>query len=172
MVNLIDIRNLTSSSTVAQAFFEQLAGRVKNYRVTTVDHAIRLTGGSSRKQVVDLFKKMEELGLGHFIVGRRNGTSRFEWSVGMVETGQAALGESEDIEAIDESELEIAEMSEEEEEEEEESLFVEHCVLAVWLVVNICGIGISFYSFFCLYFCQVLYKVSSISHLIEIAFIF
>jgi len=126
MVNLIDIRNLTSSSTVAQAFFEQLAGRVKNYRVTTVDHAIRLTGGSSRKQVVDLFKKMEELGLGHFIVGRRNGTSRFEWSVGMVETGQAALGESEDIEAIDESELEIAEMSEEEEEEEEESLFVEH----------------------------------------------
>ena len=113
MADIRELRSLINTSSMAKAFFDQLATRVKNYRVTTVDHAIRITSGG-RKDVVELFKQMENLELGSFIVGRRNGVSRFEWSVGMVETAQAAFGELDDIEPLDRSDLELDETPEDE----------------------------------------------------------
>lgn len=117
MIDVKKIRELIASSDVAKVFFEHLATRIKNYRVTTVDHAMRLTDGRGRREIVELFKQMEALGLGKFTVGRRSGVSRFEWSVGMVETAQAAFGETDEIESLDSSELEIEDEQEEESEE-------------------------------------------------------
>lgn len=125
MTNVGQLISFIDSSGVAKAFFEQLATRVKNYRTTTVDHAVRLIG-RDRREVVEMFKQMEELGLGSFIVGRRTGVSRFEWSVGMVETAQAALGGKDDIaiEPLESSELELEEFPEEEDSESMQHSFV------------------------------------------------
>ena len=73
-----------------------------------------------RRDVVDLFKQMTELGLGTFIVGRRTGVSRFEWSLPMADVAKAAFGEFDlnDIEPLENEELEELEAEEEEEEEE------------------------------------------------------
>ena len=119
MSEVKSIKNLVDSSDVAKEFFESLAARVKNYRITTVEQAMRSTG-SGRREVVELFKQMTELGLGDFIVGRRSGVSRFEWSVRMVDTAKAALGELEleDIEPLANEELEELESDEEAAEEE------------------------------------------------------
>lgn len=95
-MNIKGLRDLIEESSDAKTFFEDLASRVKNYRVTTVDQAMRRTG-AGRSEIVDIFKKMESFDLGTFVVGRRNGVSRFEWSVGMVETAQAAFGEIDEI---------------------------------------------------------------------------
>lgn len=122
MSDLIGVKNLVDSSDVAKDFFESLAARVKNYRITTVEQAMRSTK-AGRKEVVDLFKQMTELNLGSFIVGRRTGVSRFEWSVRMVDIAKAGLGELEidDIEPLEDEELEDLEAEEEAEDADAES---------------------------------------------------
>lgn len=128
MTDIKSIKNLVETSNVARDFFESLSARVKNYRITTVDQAMRSTKGG-RREVVDLFKQMEALGLGYFIVGRRSGVSRFEWSVRMVETARAALGDL-DLEAIEPLESEELDELETEEIEDDEDMddhqFVRH----------------------------------------------
>ena len=88
---------------------------------------MRSTGGG-RREVVELFKQMANLGLGDFIVGRRSGVSRFEWSVRMVDTAKAALGELEleDIEPLENDELEELEADEESDEEGSAPRLVKH----------------------------------------------
>lgn len=46
-----------------------------------------------RQVVVDLLKKLDELGLGRFIIGRRGYPSRFEWSESIGTAEQASLDE-------------------------------------------------------------------------------
>lgn len=46
-----------------------------------------------RQVVVDLLKKLDELGLGRFIIGRRGYPSRFEWSESIGTAERAALDE-------------------------------------------------------------------------------
>lgn len=118
MTDIEKLRALAKSTDAVQAFFEHLANRQKNYRVTTVHHGMRISGGS-RNEIVQLFKQMAELGLGAFITGRRGGESRFEWSVGMLETAHAVSGETEEIEPIDEAELESSP-------EDEDAELIEH----------------------------------------------
>jgi DNA-binding MarR family transcriptional regulator len=114
------VRNLMDRNDVSKAFLERLANRTRSSRFTTVEHVIRFTRGT-RKDVVELFKSLEELGLGAFIPGRRGGQSRFEWHVRLTDVGQAAIGEVEEIEQATEHELE-----EEDEEDEEEEGMVSH----------------------------------------------
>ena len=118
MTDIKKLRALAKSTDAAQAFFEHLANRQKNYRVTTVQQGMRISGGG-RNETVQLFKQMSELGLGLFITGRRGAESRFEWSVGMLETAHAVSGEAEEIEPIDEAELEASP-------EDEDAELIEH----------------------------------------------
>lgn len=103
---------LANSNTTASAFFDDLARRERNYKETTVERAMAITR-SHRGAVVRMFKHMETLGLGHFINGRRGASSRFEWTVGMVEAARAASGEAniEDMNVadyeIEDGELEV-----------------------------------------------------------------
>jgi hypothetical protein len=122
MTELGGIKILIGSSEVAKSFFEHLAGRVKNYRTTTVERAMAITK-FGRREIVDLFKQMTDLGLGHFIVGRRTGVSRFEWSVRMGDIAKAGFGEFEldDIEPLKSEELDELENEETEEEIEVET---------------------------------------------------
>lgn len=100
------IVELAKSNEIANRFFEDLAQREKNYRATSVERARAITGGK-RSDVIDLFRDMERVGLGDFVIGRRGGKSRFEWKVGMVDAGRVATGESSTVADIGESEYEV-----------------------------------------------------------------
>lgn len=127
MSEIKNVKSLIDSSEVAKKFFEHLAGRVKNYRTTSVERAMVITK-AGRKDVVELFKQMTELELGNFIVGRRSGVSRFEWSVRMGDVAKVAFGELEvdDIEPLESEELEGLDVEEEEGEDVDSSGLVKH----------------------------------------------
>lgn len=103
--NIAKIRDLAKKNETNRAFFDRLADRSKNSRITTVDSVGRLTGGT-RREIVELFKEMESLGLGAFVLGRKGGQSRFEWNARLTEVGQAAIGEADEIEQVAAAELE------------------------------------------------------------------
>jgi len=60
----------------------------------------------SRGQVIDAFRRLEDLAAGQFVAGRRGWPSRFVWSVGMVSVGKTAAGEAEEIEQLPEEQVE------------------------------------------------------------------
>ena len=104
-MNTEAVMELVKKNEVASRFFEDLAQREKNYRVTTVDQAKTIAGpGTRRAEIIMMFKQMEKLNLGSFVIGRRGGKSRFEWAVSMVDAGRAATGEIETIDDLDDLE--------------------------------------------------------------------
>lgn len=127
MTNIGQIKKLLKSSDVANTFFERLATRIKNYSVTTVDQAIRIAD-AERRDVIEMFRQMEELGLGVFIVGRRTGVSRFEWHVRMVDTAKDVFAKQDDapVKVLGDEELVKLEAPPEEEEEEDDPDSTQH----------------------------------------------
>src|SRR5262249_52052310 len=53
-----------------------------------------------RREIIDLFRKMQDQGLGQFVEGRHGWPSRFVWSTGLISVGRAAIGEPQIIEHI------------------------------------------------------------------------
>ncbi|MFA7441687.1 MAG: hypothetical protein WCZ66_12095 [Sphingomonadaceae bacterium] len=105
-----ELIDFVQSNDVATRFFDDLAQREKNYRITTVDQAkIIVGGGVKRSQIISMFKEMDALNLGVFRMGRRGAKSRFEWSVSMIDAGKATTGEAEVIEELDALEPETIE---------------------------------------------------------------
>lgn len=93
---LEELKKLYKVSQTARTMLDYLAGRERNARRSPVERICAVIG-LSRADVIDLFRKFEELGFGRFLVGRRGQPSRFEWDVAMVSVGQAATGETSDI---------------------------------------------------------------------------
>lgn len=107
VMRIEDVINFVQNDSVAAGFFDDLAGREKNYRQTTVERARAITK-ASRAEVISMFRSMENLGLGKFITGRRGAQSRFEWSVSMVDAGLAATGKADQpITTLDNSEYDV-----------------------------------------------------------------
>lgn len=93
----------------AKSFFGWLSTYQRNAESSTVDLAEREATRWGRENVhsqiiigrgdiIAMMRKMEELQLGRFIVGRRKAPSRFEFWSSRAQIGQAALGE---IDVID-----------------------------------------------------------------------
>jgi hypothetical protein len=85
---------------------DELAARGRSTRSTSVDRAHERTG-LDRAAVVDVFRRLEKLDLGKFVVGRRGQPSRLEWRYRLQDVGQAAAGEITEIEeaiGVDEEE--------------------------------------------------------------------
>ncbi|WP_176114262.1 hypothetical protein [Burkholderia cepacia] len=100
----IEIQDLMNQSDLATSFLESLADRTKDMRITTVDQVVRRFR-ASRSDVVELFKQMQEIGLGDFVVGRRQSPSRFVWHARMTEVGQVATGELDSVTLVEPEEL-------------------------------------------------------------------
>ena len=94
---------LYNESAEAKAILDHFASRERNWRETTIDRLcwnLHQDGNAvSRGDVVRFFRRLEELGWGQFVPGRRGHQSRFEWTVGLVDVGRAAAGEAVKIEA-------------------------------------------------------------------------
>ena len=102
-----ELQRLYEESSVYAAFFEDLANKRRRTTKVDVDLAVRKTNGT-RKEIIDLFKKLEDLGAGEFVVGRRGKESRLELSVDSRAVGKAAAGEPVEIEHVESLEDEDA----------------------------------------------------------------
>lgn len=95
---------LYRESEVARAFFDHAASRERDQSETKVDRIlVRLRADGRtfpRRDIIALFRKLEESGCGQFIEGRHGWPSRFVWSTGWTSVGRVAAGESRSIAQI------------------------------------------------------------------------
>jgi hypothetical protein len=108
-VSMEAIKTLYAKDSVAKAAFDYFATRQRNGSLTKVYRllAVLLDHGhkASYVQVRDFLRKLGELGFGAYVIGRRGQPSRLKWRVGMVSLGQAAAGQSAQVEQLTEEEV-------------------------------------------------------------------
>src|SRR5271154_7297729 len=98
------LRQLYRDNPVAKAFFDHAARRERDQAETKVDRILVLLRAEGhefrRREIIDLFRKLQDQGCGQFVEGRRGWPSRFVWSTGITSVGRAASGELEVIKHI------------------------------------------------------------------------
>jgi hypothetical protein len=98
-VNVEGLRQLYTDNAVARAFLDHAAQRERDWSETSVDRTLTILkeqqAEATRADVVALFQRLEELGCGQFIIGRRGRPSRIGWSVSIASVGRAAVGEQQ-----------------------------------------------------------------------------
>jgi hypothetical protein len=101
-VNRTELQTFYNESAQAKTMLDHFASRERNRGVTTIDRLLSNLsedgGALSRGDVIKVLQRLEKLGCGHFIAGRKGHPSRFEWSVGLVDVGRVAAGEAVKIE--------------------------------------------------------------------------
>ncbi len=106
-VDVEGLRELYNQNAVARAFLDHAAQRERDWSETSVDRALgilkELEAEATRADVVGLFQRLEYLGCGKFITGRRGKPSRIAWSVSIVSVGRAAVGEQQVVAEIPET---------------------------------------------------------------------
>jgi hypothetical protein len=124
--NIEALRVLYQQNPVAKAFLDHAARRERDQSETKVDRIlVRLKHDGSefqRREIIDLFRKLQELGCGQFVEGRRGWPSRFVWSSEMTSIGRAAIGDLHVIEKISAEEDPLDQQSDETDELEERRL--------------------------------------------------
>jgi len=93
------LQALYKSDPIARRLFDWIAARQRDASETTIARfaaKLRIT----RAEAVTLARQLEEAGCGEFIVGRRGSESRFAWAYSRISLGQAAAGESAELEEI------------------------------------------------------------------------
>lgn len=113
--NIDMLRQFYRQSQVAKAFFDHAARRERDQSETKVDRILVLLRAEGhefrRREIIDLFRKFQDQGLGQFVEGRRGWPSRFVWSTGLTSVGRAATGEPQRIEHISTEESVLEESS-------------------------------------------------------------
>ena len=98
------LRQLYMESKVAKAFFDHAARRERDQSETKVDRILVLLRAEGhefrRREIIELFRKLQDQGCGQFVEGRRGWPSRFVWSTGITSVGKAASGDLQIIEHI------------------------------------------------------------------------
>jgi hypothetical protein len=110
--NIELLRQLYRESPVAQAFFDHAAKRERDQSETKVDRILILLRAEGhafpRRDIINLFRRLEEQGCGQFVEGRRGWPSRFVWGAGLISIGRAAAGEPQPIAPISTEENALA----------------------------------------------------------------
>jgi hypothetical protein len=91
------LKKLYGSHPGVKAIFDFATDKNKNVSEITADHiekyAAHIGTDIGRYYIVDAFKKIAELELGDYIVGRRGQPTRLRWMMPMLEANQLAHGE-------------------------------------------------------------------------------
>jgi hypothetical protein len=102
--NIATLQELYAQNAVARAFFDHAAHRERDQAETKVDRVLILLRADGhefrRREIIDLFRKLQDQGCGQFVEGRRGWPSRFVWSMKITSIGKAASGVSEAVEPI------------------------------------------------------------------------
>ena len=91
------IRTLYEQNPDARRLFDWIASLQRDTTETSISRMV-VTLGISRNAAVSLARELQDAGCGEFIVGRRGSSSRFKWNCSRVSLGQAASGETDEIE--------------------------------------------------------------------------
>lgn len=114
-VDLAGLRKLYQSNADAKLILDHFAGFQRNRGVTLLERTENALNRGGRKvakgDIIAVFRELEDLGVGIFIVGRKSRATRFEWAYPLSAVGQFAAGK---IDALPEPEVE----SEDDEDEE------------------------------------------------------
>jgi len=101
------VRLLYGQNAVAKAFLDHVAGRKNDQSETRIERIfglLRKEGHDFQKSDIrTLFRSLEDLSCGTYIIGRHGHPSRFRWNVGLKSLSRAATGESHVIESDPES---------------------------------------------------------------------
>ncbi|MGZ5441160.1 MAG: hypothetical protein ACXW5U_05345 [Thermoanaerobaculia bacterium] len=100
-LNVSTLKQLYASDTRVRAVLDHFASRQQDRTEINVDRMLELLGGEgyvlSRSEVIEVFRALEKLGAGTFIVGRKKYPSRFQRTVNLIELGKAARGETQTV---------------------------------------------------------------------------
>jgi hypothetical protein len=89
---VINLRHLYMGDIVARQFFEWVGSRQNDARFTNVDR-IEDISNASRAEAINFCKKIDQLGYGKFVVGRKGRKSRIEWNnYTLLSLGEVARG--------------------------------------------------------------------------------
>ena len=76
--NLAGIKELYKRNSIARDFLDHAAQRERDRTETTAERTISILADAGRKisrgDAIDLFRRLEELGCGQFVIGRRSVT--------------------------------------------------------------------------------------------------
>lgn len=119
--NIEALRQLYHQNLVAKTFFDHAARRERDQSETNVDRILVRLGREGhefqRREIIDLFRKLEEQGCGQFVEGRRGWPSRFVWSAEMTSVARAASGQLHAVEHIADEEDTVEQLHENDEPE-------------------------------------------------------
>lgn len=113
-----ELRKLAEKNLTVNEFMEYLASRQRHASEMTVEKAMKAIPGATRAEVIQMFKSLETLGIGDWLLGRHGKKTRFEWKAYPGDVAKAWAGE------IDGIPLEAKGTDFEDQEEEPD--FVEH----------------------------------------------
>jgi hypothetical protein len=121
--NVDALRQLYNQSRVAKAFFDHAARRERDQSETKVDRIlVRLKADGNefhRREIIELFRILQEEGCGQFVEGRRGWPSRFVWGAEMTSIAKSAAGGAHVIEPISNEEEDAVDQLQEDGEERE-----------------------------------------------------
>jgi Protein of unknown function DUF262 len=90
------LRQLYREMPIAKAFLDHAARRERDQSETKVDRLLIILKANGhnvrRREVIDLFRQLQEQRLGQFVEGRRGWPSRFVWNTSITSVGRAAIG--------------------------------------------------------------------------------
>lgn len=95
-----DLRVLYAHDEKARIFFDWAANRTNDTAETSVDRIAQKTQ-SSYADARNLAKRLCEVSLGEFVVGRKGWKSRVRWKFSLRSLGKAAAGEDVILEKVD-----------------------------------------------------------------------
>ncbi len=100
-INGADLRSFYLFDTDAKVIFDHLSKYKNDMSTSSIDNLMfKLSSEQSppsRWTVIKFFKKLEELGCGRFIPGRRGRKTRFEWVAKLTDVNKAAQGQNVNI---------------------------------------------------------------------------
>ena len=94
------LQELYGADDAARNLFDWAAKRQNDATQTSIDYLAQ-RAITDRRKAIELAKRLQDLGCGEFVVGRRGAKSRIVWMVSLKSIGLAATGESPRIESID-----------------------------------------------------------------------
>jgi hypothetical protein len=108
MTNNIDknvvknIRTLYKDNDSAKKMFDLLASRNRDIGATSIDWVMREIE-LWRADAVKLLRELDAAGCGTFYQGRRGAKTRIEWEFSCISIGQAAAGEANELESVEDA---------------------------------------------------------------------
>jgi len=87
------LRALVGENEAARRLFKRFAGRKNDAREMNVERAAWLAS-SDYQTMLGVFKELDRLGAGVFVVGRHGYASRIQWNYSIRSLGEIAMGES------------------------------------------------------------------------------